>query len=634
MLTHEITQAFLSDALDSTRQQLLTELNFYDRRIGHPDLDLCFEKLTNELSQLRPNQVEMKSLPFDAEMGPYVTSASLHLISQNQSFPLFDARCIGALKPITQHEKFDVVHVGTGTLSGDYHTSNLTKKLVLASGHYPYAAMFEALTLRRAEGLILGPAAENQSPLSTLPPPSFFSGHRPFVFSLSRHEYQLVVDKLASGDTPKFAVETVIRRAEKEFPMISAKLDANTSHSPIVLVVDICEQEGAGSIVAALESLRSIICAIDKGLITLNRSIEFLFVAGPNALRAYYQAQPQLPKALIQLSLPRYSIAQYTNIIPATPGPHSFITDFIVDTFSSILHQGHPIHRASFSARRFDNRYFQSLPIDNLCDATCIRAEIKPPNGGLSLKSALDASFFIASVGASIAKLASFDEEHISPLLAMVELASRQRVEHAATSMRTRFQDRMASAEKTTRSEGRHLLWELDLGLTYSLEKEKETLESVGRFIDNSVSPLIKLSEAKASLDRQKDELKRIISNEIRYRVAKREKIDCRRKPLSVIERQASKTFYERNMNTPIETSSLHYSIDEKDRKWLFDHALQLKEEPSIRHIVASLQPSGNVLDLWQKLDLMVCSCDLRLLNRQMNILEKIGLIKLRQEPS
>ncbi|MFH1132007.1 MAG: hypothetical protein V1754_11770 [Pseudomonadota bacterium] len=158
----------LFDRISSGRMLgLANGLEGVNRFVGSRELEEVCELLAQRLTEMGADEVELLSYDYGpGQKHSYIERAELWLQEDDGEEVLLcsaaenPACVIGALRSTpTEGTLYEVVDVGVGAGSSDYRGHRMETKIALASGHNFTAAMLEALTNRKAPGLLCGPGA-------------------------------------------------------------------------------------------------------------------------------------------------------------------------------------------------------------------------------------------------------------------------------------------------------------------------------------------------------------------------------------------------------------------------------------------------------------------------------------------
>ncbi len=653
MVTNSQRQTLLAQISKSRLLSLAADLDAIDRLPGGPGLERCFERAAESL---RPAaQVEVASLPtgpehhyfsWSVERRPFTEHAELWLqLGDGRELPICraadnPASCMGALRATAaEGDLLEVVDVGLGTRASDYRSHRMPGKLALASGHHFQAVMLEALATRHADGLLCGPGSEadpDRVVPNRLGDPSLFGSHRPFGFNLTLQQWSALVNRLAAEEPVWARVRLGQTLETGRLPLVSAVLEGSDLASERVLLAAELGPDGGALAAACLrEAMQAIAVGVVAGEVPpLRRSLQLLLVPGPAGLVAWLaQHRELLPRvrAALFLTLPGAPAGLRLHAPP--PSRASFLPDLVED---HLRWAGAPLppFRVERPLQVETPPYAPGSPVFPLVDRDvgvpalwlCGHAgepghPAGPPHALQLLTSAL--------AGAAL-DLCTLQEEDLPRLACSSHCKGLERLARRAERLRALVQQELRQPERSS-TEGRHLLWQAELGLREGLRREQATALSCGQYLSGPGQQALRLAEASSDLEQITEGTLRALHAEVASSLSPRARLSLKRRPLSAIERRASAVVVQRTLAGPLPLPNLLREVQPADREWLAHNDWLLAGQPVGEAALEWVDGERTLLDIYDRLCLDYPEADLRLIWRYLEALQGAGFLRLEE---
>jgi hypothetical protein len=649
MRAARLRQALLGRISAPGLLSLAQELRALDRTPGSSGLDACAASLAGRL-RAAGGDVTIASVECGAdsryfgwrlERRPFTERAELWLIEPaGRELPICSSpgqqgALMGAYRATEpEGEVFELVDVGLGTRASDFRSHRMAGKVALASGHQFQAAMVEALAVRNAEGLLCGPGGQPGRVRNRLGDPSLFGRHRPFGFNLERAQYDALAHRLAAEEELRVRVRIAQALGSSALPVVRARVPgSDLVEEQVLLIADAADADGgaAACLVEIARSLRSAV--VDGALPPPRRSVELLAVpslAGAVAWRALGGAEA---RAALVLGVDGIEAPAFELRAAALPARPSFLPDLLLDHLAADNQEPDLVERApALRARRA--RYCQCWPLAPFADLAAPPAAWLGAEGvrGEGREAGAAARALCAALGAAIYDLASVGDEDLPRLVASSGCKGLARLAAGADALRKRAGRAVEDGERAPGA-GRHLLWQVQLGLGALGQRERATLASCAAFVDGGGRHALTLAEAGSSLEQLGAALERALHGEVVAAVGPRARLAVRRRPLSALERRAQMTIVHRLGEGPPPVLALLRDAAPADRDWLAHNAGALAGQPVGEILLGLADGKRTLLEIVDLLELDYPEVDLRLVGRYLEAAQGAGMVRLEETP-
>lgn len=593
---------------------LLAELEREARRGYDPRRSRTYcESLAAALQRAGADEVTIESLPWGPRHRYYawrgapstqIQRAELWLLNDDGDPELLShsSALMGAYRPTAMEgEVFEVVDAGDGASSATFGRQRLAGKVALVSGYHPRLAQYEALALRGAEGLLCGPGGAkeaNEVAPRQLLDPAFFDDHRPFGFNLSSRQYERLLRRLGSGQSPRVRVELDLRMTDEERPVVRARLKGTRPGPKVIVAADL------GGTAPAGVSLLAAICGMLEAEedLALGRDLELLLLPGDSGA-LWWLAEQEQGHALVEL---RASSGGWQLLAPPSSRA-SAVADLLRDHLETTE------ERVSVD---------ESLSPLLVCDGM--------PSAGLCLGADLPrerVAKLTGALAAAVLELSLLDENNLSSLLAAGELFAADRLVQHARALRRRL--RQALSEKSSRGQqARHQLWCAEKTLERVLEIEAKRLGSCATLVGGTSTIALEQAEVQGRLSRLATRLFEALLGEARS-LGGQARLAIKRRPLSALERRAEKVIVHRSYQGPFPQPLLPALVHEDDRQWLLQHEPELARQPHGDGLLLWADGERNLLQIVELAGLGSSEVDLKLVWRYLDVLAGAKLVSL-----
>ncbi|MCA9668788.1 MAG: hypothetical protein KC503_24510 [Myxococcales bacterium] len=629
----------------------LAELDFLD-----DTSDERFERLAALLGQSPGvDRVELESHAVGAtarhfdwtfEPSPQPRSAELYLVRSDGSEELLAAGdgalegLIGSLRSTDPGgEVFEVVDVGAGTHAGDYQrVRKFGERVVFAWGHRPRAVVHEALAVRGAAGLLLGPrpeTAELSAPrdalfAAQLGAPSTFGGKRPFAFQLGPRSAERLRAALASEETTRVRACVGVQMPPRELPLLSACMaGSDLAGEELLLACDLSRPQSALGIAALLEVMRAIGRAVVAGESPPpRRTLRFVITSGLPATVAWLASdKAPRPIAALQLSIAQTRRQPRLLVQDAPPSAPTFLPDLVERL---VAEQAPPQaclrvpYRAGSSVLPFVD---PSVAVPAVLLAAPGSARPGERRSNVPLQLAVTLAHGVARCAET---LASLGERDLPRLLAASELAAASRIAARARRLGETLHEReMSSADAAA------ALADVEEDLHRALDDEARVLDSVARYLGAGARAAVPIADATGELRQLARAAVRALHAQI-LAPFEGENVTARARPVTPLERRASLLRVRRTFVGPPPLHSLARELDDDGRAWLLHHADALQAQPAAELLLGFVRADEprSFYEVARDLEHAHGPVDLKLLWRYLELLERAGLVELAEEQS
>ena len=611
------------------------QLAGFDRRPGSRQLHAACEMIAGQLDKCGAHEIAFSSFSFGpnkryfdwtAQRQPFAEAAELWLVHSSGQEELVcrttdDASClIGALRSTpSEGEIFDLVDVGAGTRVVDYRHQRIAGKIALAWGDRPRAALLEALSVRKAAGIVLSARHLEGGATLELDPPAVYEKHRPFAFRINDSWLERLQGLLAGGHELKLRVKLTMTVGEAEHPVVSATLHGREidPNEAVLLEVAYGQHESASQVAVAIEALHAISqCVAQEKLQPAPRAIRLLLVPDMRATVAWLAQQKDgLPaRAVVHLGCARDT--QNIEIL----APPERAACFAVDHLAALLTQLPGL------APTCSLPYDQQSPL-----LPYVAGPRHVATVGLGLCPGLEGTKLARQIGglaSCLAELVSLSSDDVAGLLGSATIRATARLTGRAADLQRRSRAALSDVETRSRA-ARHYLWLVDRELDQRLADEQATLDSALDFVGASGIAALPLVEAKADLDRLKLALSRTLREELIAVAPKKSAHTPKRDRKTPIQRRAEKVVVEKRYEGPFPLPALRSDLKESDRSWFAHHQPELAAQPVGDVLMQWIDGKRTLAVISDRLSLDHPEADLRIIWRYLEALEAAGLVAL-----
>lgn len=659
MLTNEQQLAILSKISTGRILALAADLEALDRLIGGQELDRACERLAAQMRKAGTAGVELQSYAYGPEhryfgwtreRRPYTEEAELWLLSPEGGESLIcrssdnPACSMDAFRSTSDDgDVFEVVDVGFGTRASDYRSQRMPGKVALASGHNVQAVMLEALAQRQAEGLLCGPGNEVADPGHVVPnklsDPSLFHPLRPFGFNLSGHQFNHLLNLLASGATVQVRVRVRVTMDTGVLPVISGFIEGSELRDQrVVLLADLSHHDAPLGVACLQEILRTLGgLVVDGQLSPPRRTLQVLLAPSLHGLVAWLSENRDhldRVRALLHLSVPSCEAATRIEIHPPLPTRPSFIVDLLHDHLRWARdvrgsYRGDiPMTIQQGSSAPPSSMALPQLDVDGGLATASISCTGRPTDPSTVSHGPLHR--LTAAVACAALDLCNIKDDELPRLLCSSHIRGLCRLVQRAEQLHDQIERQMHRQEPSS-TDGRHLLWLAETSLSEGLRREQQILDSCRQYLDHPGQLTLGLADSSAQLEQAATALGHTLSTKVRGVLGPRAKLESRRRRLSALERRASAVVVHRQLAGPLPIPCLLREAKPEDRSWLSRNLGTLASQPVGELLMQWVDGKRTLLEIYERICVDFPAADLKLLWRYLEVLEGAGFVDLKE---